>query len=241
MTRSSIDGGTIDIEGEALPVRVMVNPRARRLILRIGRERMIRVTCPSHRHVKAALAMVNERRQWISDRLDETPPPVPLALGVTLPVRGRDRLVVAHQNASRAATLLDDIILVGGHDEASVHRRIETLLRRTALEACSAYATDDAAQLGVTITGIGVRQMTSRWGSCASDGRLSFNWRLAFAPDHVLRYVVAHEVAHRRHMDHSPKFWRVVAELDPNYERAGQWLRRHGTGLHAYGQVPVHS
>ena len=237
MANAPIDGGTINIDGEALPVMVLVNPRARRLILRLGRERTVRVTCPSRRHVKAALAMVSERRDWITDRLSETPAPVPFDIGETIPVLGEDRLVIADPRPTRAARLIEEAIVVGGRDAASVHRRIEVMLRKTIQEVCTSLSHEYAHRIHVKVGAISVRQMTSRWGSCAVDGNLSFNWRLVFAPYNVVRYVVAHEVAHRRHMDHSRKFWALVQQLDPDYEAAAEWLRRYGATLHAYGQT----
>jgi predicted metal-dependent hydrolase len=82
---------------------------------------------------------------------------------------------------------------------------------------------------------IAIRDTTSRWGSCSTSGTMSFSWRLAFAPLDVLRYVVMHELAHRKHMDHSPEFWATVRELYGfGVERAKRWLAQHGGELHRY-------
>ena len=91
----------------------------------------------------------------------------------------------------------------------------------------------------IDVAGVSVRDTTSRWGSCTQGGRLSFSWRLILAPDHVLTYVIAHEVAHLKHMNHGPAFWRTVDELLDG--KAGEaasarhWLRKHGAALHRYG------
>ena len=77
--------------------------------------------------------------------------------------------------------------------------------------------------------------MTSRWGSCGSDGALCFCWRLILAPEAVLDYVVAHEVAHLRYMNHGPRFWALVARLTPDAKGAQAWLKAHGDTLLAYG------
>ena len=82
---------------------------------------------------------------------------------------------------------------------------------------------------------IALRDTTSRWGSCSSTGTMSFSWRLAFAPVPVMRYVVMHELAHKKHMDHSPAFWHQVSELYGfGVERAKRWLAQNGTSLHRY-------
>ncbi len=77
--------------------------------------------------------------------------------------------------------------------------------------------------------------MTSRWGSCGSDGALCFCWRLILAPEAVLDYVVAHEVAHLEEANHGSRFWRLVQELCPGWKEARRWLRRHGATLHRHG------
>lgn len=236
MKRQQIDGGSLTLDGRTLPIDIRINPRARRLILRLERPHTIRVTCPSRRHIKDALAMVAARRSWIADRLREAPAPVPFTPGAKLPILGTHYTVCPAPDPRQAARIEGTAILTGGKSDEGVARRIETCLRKLAADTCRAHATELAQQAGVTLGTISVRQMTSRWGSCAASGNLSFNWRLIFAPPWVLRYVVAHEVAHRHHMDHSPAFWAVVSTLDPDYQTAEEWLRDYGVDLHAYGQ-----
>ena len=90
-----------------------------------------------------------------------------------------------------------------------------------------------SATLGVKAKSITMRDTTSRWGSCSSSGALNFSWRIIMAPPEVLDYLAAHEVAHLREMNHSDRFWALVAETCPNFEAHKAWLRTHGTGLHA--------
>jgi predicted metal-dependent hydrolase len=85
------------------------------------------------------------------------------------------------------------------------------------------------------VTRVGVRDPKSRWGSCSSTGALSFSWRLVFAPEAVVDYVVAHEVAHLVEMNHSPRFWRVVASLVADSQTPRAWLKRHRLELMSYG------
>jgi predicted metal-dependent hydrolase len=86
--------------------------------------------------------------------------------------------------------------------------------------------------MGVKFRRITIRDQRSRWGSCSAGGDLSYSWRLILAPDYVLDYVAAHEVAHLRHLDHSPRFWRLVLTHCPNATRAKNWLRIHGQDVH---------
>jgi predicted metal-dependent hydrolase len=88
-----------------------------------------------------------------------------------------------------------------------------------------------AAQHELTISRVTIRDQRSRWGSCGRDGHICLNWRLVQMPEHVRDYVMVHELMHLRRMDHSPKYWRLVAAALPDYEEARAWLRRHGPGL----------
>ena len=96
-------------------------------------------------------------------------------------------------------------------------------------------ATEYAQALSVRVKRLSIRDQSSRWGSCTSAGSLSFSWRLILAPSFVLDYLAAHEVAHLVEMNHSPRFWRVVARICPSVERAKRWLDTYGNDLHRYG------
>ena len=111
-------------------------------------------------------------------------------------------------------------------------------LKRHALDVLSRETAEYAAKAGVAVTRVGVGDPTSRWGSCSSSGAIRYSWRLILAPDHVRRATVAHEVAHRVHMNHSPRFHALVEQLfgaDPKPARL--WLRREGAGLHRFGRT----
>ncbi len=88
-----------------------------------------------------------------------------------------------------------------------------------------------AALMGVTYGRISIREQKTRWGSCSSKGNLNFNWRLIFAPDEVLDYIVVHELAHRREMNHSSAFYHIVETVLPDYKKEQKWLREHGESL----------
>lgn len=91
-----------------------------------------------------------------------------------------------------------------------------------------------AQMMGVSYGRIEIRDQKTRWGSCSGEGNLNFNWRLIFAPAGVLDYVVVHELAHRKEMNHSPRFWKVVEDTMPEYRKYQKWLKENGRGLHRY-------
>jgi predicted metal-dependent hydrolase len=106
--------------------------------------------------------------------------------------------------------------------------------RRAVRELVTMLAEEEAEALGVSYRRIEVRGQRTRWGSCSSRGTLSFNWRLVLAPFEVLDYVVVHELCHLREANHSPRFWRLVAERRPGWREQRAWLREHGAELLAF-------
>ena len=111
-----------------------------------------------------------------------------------------------------------------GAEERRVHReRAREELPKRLLEI--------AAEHGLTVTGVSVRNQRTRWGSCGRDGKISLNWRLVLMPASVRDYVLVHELMHLRRLDHSPAFWRLVAAACPDYREARQWLRVNGPAL----------
>lgn len=88
-----------------------------------------------------------------------------------------------------------------------------------------------APQMGVDFGRITIREQKTRWGSCSSQGNLNFNWRLMLAPEPVREYVVVHELAHRKEMNHSKAFYREVKKVMPDYEKRRKWLKNYGITL----------
>ena len=88
-----------------------------------------------------------------------------------------------------------------------------------------------AAQHGLAVAGVSIRNQRTRWGSCGRDGHITLNWRLVLMPEAVREYILIHELMHLRRLDHSPEYWRLVAAACPAYREARQWLRTHGPGL----------
>src|ERR1700716_1224215 len=116
-----------------------------------------------------------------------------------------------------------------------IERRVHDYLKREARRDLHKAAQWYAPALGVRVKRLSIRDQSSRWGSCTSAGSLSFSWRLILAPPYVLDYLAAHEVAHLVEMNHSARFWRVVARMCGNVERAKAWLDTSGNDLHRYG------
>jgi hypothetical protein len=222
--------------GLGVPLAIRVSPRARRLSLRVDAvARGVELVLPRRFSAEAALAFVAAHRGWIAARLAAMPPQLRLADGATVPVFGiPHRIRHVLDRAAAPVTVADGEIRVRG-DPQHVPRRVRDHLVALAKRDFAARAQTLAARLGKSVTRVGVRDPKSRWGSCSSTGALSFSWRLVFAPEPVIDYVVAHEVAHLVEMNHSPRFWRVVAGLVPDSAAPRAWLRRHRHELLSYG------
>jgi predicted metal-dependent hydrolase len=230
----------VSCANEAFEVTLRRHPRARRYTLRVlEKSREVVLTLPPRGSIREARAFAERSADWIATRLKRIPEPVPFADGSTIPLRGVPHSIVHKPNArgtvwtetkeDGAATLC----VAGGG--AHVARRVTDFLKREARRELTVATRRYAATLGVAVGRIGVRDTASRWGSCSHDGSLSYSWRLILAPGFVLDYLAAHEVAHRRELNHSARFWRIVDGLTPDRRRAEGWLRANGNSLHRYG------
>ncbi len=218
-------------------VEVVRHPRARRMKLAFdpasGR---VRLVLPQRAKLAAGLAWVEQHREWIAAQREKLPEGRPFVPGATIPLGGDDVMLAWDPTGSRTPKLADGVVTVGGPVDGFA-ARIARWLRREALRVLSEETAYYADKAGVTVSAVGVGDTRSRWGSCASSGAIRYSWRLILAPAAVRQATVAHEVAHRVHMNHSPAFHALVAELygrDPTPER--RWLKANGAALHWYGR-----
>jgi predicted metal-dependent hydrolase len=226
--------------GHAYPVVVKRSPRAARYTLRVKtatREAVI--TMPMRGSMATAKDFADRHGGWLAARYAKLPAMVDFIDGAVLPLRGENHRI-AHRPTSRGAVWIEQdpegqkLLAVAG-DSKFTARRVKDFLKKEARKDIDEAAHRHAAALGVKVKRIAIKDTKSRWGSCASDGSLSFSWRMILAPPFVLDYLAAHEVAHRVEMNHSSRYWRVVASIFPDYEKAEAWLKRHGTELHRWG------
>ena len=225
---------TIEVAGRA--VRLHVNPRARRLTLRVnGATGEVVVTAPSRRRLPEAAEFARRKAEWITARLGALPAGLPFRPGTVIPLRGAPTRLEAAPGRG-AARIMDGMLVSGGEGEAYA-RRVANLLRREAMADLSARTAVHAAALGVSMPRITLNDPRGRWGSCTPGrGTIRYSWRLIAAPPFILDYLAAHETAHLVEANHGPGFWAVVERLfgDPGPARA--WLKAHGPGLHALGR-----
>lgn len=198
-----------------LPVPVDIRPirTARRLRLRFDERRaVLKLTCPPRTSHRAALAWAAEQRAWVDAQIARAADSEPFEPRALIPIEGREVRLEWLPTASRTPSLLGDVLRCGG-PEAAFARRIEMFLKRLALERLAADTAEIAAAAGVMPRSVAVGDAGTRWGSCSSERRIRFSWRLILAPPEVRRYLVAHEVAHLVHMNHGAEFKVLEARL----------------------------
>ncbi|WP_213979646.1 SprT family zinc-dependent metalloprotease [Sphingomonas sp. dw_22] len=207
-------------------MRLAVDPRSGK----------VRLTLPPRASLQKGLAWANEQHAWIATQRAALPQGTPFEPDTHFPFADREIEIVWPAGSARTPRLEGDRLLCGGPREG-LERRVEHWLKREALRVLSAETAEYAERAGVTVTRVSIGDPTGRWGSCASSGAIRYSWRLILAPAFVRRATVAHEVAHRVHMNHGPAFHRLVEtlfEADPTPARA--WLRQSGAALHWIGR-----
>ena len=199
----------------------------------------VRVTLPPGVGERRALRFVAAKTDWIAARFAAAPPRVALVPGATVGWEGEPHRIEWSEALPRAPERAGGAIRSGGPEEL-VPKRLLGWMRREARALFAADLARYCAAAGEAVPALSVGDARRRWGSCShrrsGGASIRLNWRLAMAPSHVRRSVVAHEVAHLAHMNHSPAFY---AHLDAIYgadrARADGWLKAHGAGLHLVG------
>jgi predicted metal-dependent hydrolase len=220
------------------PVTVRRVASARRYTLRVRTaQRDVVLSMPERGSLTTARAFADKHAGWIALRIAKLSHDVAFADGVLVPFRDVPHRV-EHRAEGRGTVKLEagtpPVLAVFG-DEPHLQRRLTDWLKKQALRELQAAVARHARALGAGHGPVSVKDTTSRWGSCSSSGALAFSWRLILAPPFVLDYLAAHEVAHLKEMNHSPRFWRLCRTLCPRTDEAKAWLKSHGAGLHRYG------
>jgi len=223
--------------GEAM-LLLRRSDRARHMMLRIvpatGEPELV---LPRRASLSRGLAFARDKADWLQQQLAVIPPAVPFADGAAFPLRGRP-VTIRHENA-----LFDDIWLAGrtlhvAAAEPVLALAVRAWLRAEARRELGERSRRLAREIGREVRRVAVRDTMSRWGSCSPSGQISYSWRLILAPEYVIDYITAHEVAHLREFNHGRRFWALVDRLTEHADRGRAWLRDEGGALHRYGLDP---
>lgn len=232
----------IQLTGREVNYRLIRSKSAKTLRVRIG-PAGVEVVQPATRKTSEVEAFLLANDAWITAQLERVERLYPvrrpndsdsgeiLYRGVPTPVQ-----IINHAHRQGPAKVVfeqDRLIMIrNGESRTLPARSLENWLRKQARIAIEQQVAVVADKLQRTPRNIYIKDQRTRWGSCSSRQNLSFNWRLIMAPEFVLHYLVTHEVVHLAVPNHSKQFWLTVQSLCPDTERARQWLRTNGAGLH---------
>lgn len=217
------------------------SPRRRSIGLRIDPAGLT-VSVPARLPQREWERILLQKSAWILAKLDamrsHAAPPFVWQAGQMLPFLGSPVELAVEQGGARTRPQLDQgllrVFMPGPHDPDALASRVLQWYRREALAFFQHRVDVHARQLGVAVSGLSLSNARTRWGSCTSQGAIRLNWRLIKAPPPVIDYVVAHELAHRIEMNHSPAFWRTVALLCPDYPELRAYLKAHSAHYHRF-------
>ncbi len=226
----------IELDGKYYPIRVRRSAKARSISLSADPVKgEIRISLPRHGSIREALHFTQSKTEWLVERFDEMPAPISVENGRIVPFLGNDYRVAWSSDYKRMPQIVDDEIRVGG-PENRVSDRVISWMKAQARETYAMDLSEYCERAESKIPKLSIGDARRRWGSCSGNHSIRLNWRLIMAPPVVRRSVVAHEVAHLKHMNHSQAFY---AHLDMVFEgdrkAADCWLKAHGNNLHLVG------
>ena len=231
-----VDSRKLALPGGAdVDLFVRRSARARRILLQVGQVNGgVELALPRGATLGEALEFAEQKAAWVERRLGLVLPRVPFVDGAEVPFRGTPLRIRHIDVPGVAVRYIDGELLVPGRDD-TVSGRVKRWYRDQARHQIVPRASEKAERLGRRCGRITVRDQRTRWGSCSGNGNLNFSWRLILAPENVLDYVVAHEIAHLTEMNHGPRFWNHVGRLCAEPQAARAWLRSRGASLHRFG------
>ena len=233
-TASAWQGDTIPLENRTVPVLYRRNHRARRYRLTLGRDGLPRITIPRRGSRRAAEAFVLQHRQWLLHQLDKFEEQQRHKLwqhGTSVLLRGQPALLQVEACDGHTVVRLGPTSFVVRPVPENLRPEVEAHLRKLALRELPERVQQLAAEHRVEVRRVIIRAQVSRWGSCSRHGTISLNWRLIHVPDGVRDYVIVHELMHLRELNHSARFWALVAKACPSYQTSEAWLRQHSQAL----------
>lgn len=224
----------LELGGKRVPIVLKRMRNARRLTLRLAPDgSAVRITLPAWAEAREAIAFAHARTEWLAGQLAKLPPRAAPEPGGDVLYRGVPLRLAWEPAAPRRPVISGEALRIGG-PQTGLETRLKRWLQAESQRLCEADMRDYCAAAGLDPVPVGLTQAQRRWGSCSEKARIRINWRLVQAPDFVRRSVVAHEVAHLVHFDHSPAFHALLGRIfEGEIKAADRWLKDHGRGLYA--------
>jgi predicted metal-dependent hydrolase len=233
LKRSPREEPAITVGEQRLPIVIRRLAHARRMTLRLAPDGSeVRISMPRWGGTAEALSFAQSRAGWLAQQYAALPAAEPPRPGGRIAYRGL-WLTIAHAARARRTPLVEAGAVHTGGAPESLPGRLRRWLEREARRLLAEDLAHYCALAGQAVPKLALSNARRRWGSCAANGAIRINWRLVMAPDHVRRSVVAHEVAHLVHFDHSPRFHALLDEIfEGDIAAANAWLKREGPGLY---------
>ena len=224
----------IELNGVTVPINLRRHKTARRLTLRLAPDGSeVRITLPHWARGAEAIAFAHARADWLAQQHAKIPTRQEAEPGSNVLYRGEELRIDWDERATRKPVRDAGSIRLGGPREG-LERRLQRWLEREALALFEADMADYTAAAALSPVPVAISRAQRRWGSCSDKERIRINWRLVQAPDFVRRSVVAHEVAHLVHFDHSPAFHALLGDIyEGDIRQADRWLKEKGRTLYA--------
>jgi predicted metal-dependent hydrolase len=217
--------------GRRIPLAVVRNRRARRYVLRLRPDGVARLTMPRGGSAAEAIVFAKSNIAWLEKQLlrqaTQSARPTSWLVGAEILFRGQPVRIEAGVNGETGSIRLGSEVLRVKDPAADLRPEIERHLWRIAARELPARVFELAALHQLPVRRVTVRNQRSRWGSCSRRGTVSLNWRLVQAPFFVRDYLILHELAHLKEMNHSRRYWSEVARLCPEFALAESWLKKH--------------
>jgi len=228
------------LDGQTISYITRRSPRAKYARLEVRPQTGLAVVIPKSYRLTQIPSLLNEKRRWILAKLAKCghlrllSAETEIESGDTIPYLGRDLRVVKRKNEGEVDSIRvkgDRLVVSLKSTKARLNLVLEEWYRREAEKLIRKRVNDLRPRLGVTNGRLSVRGAKTRWGSCSQKGNLNFNWKLLMAPEPVIDYVIIHELAHLKEMNHTKKFWNLVAQHCPQWRKHRKWLRDHEAEL----------
>ncbi len=220
-------------------VRIKHSKRAKRVALRLdAKEGVVNLVVPPRMKLERALNFARKHEAWVKKTLSAIPPPITYQDGAVIPLNGKKRVLEIDydKDLKRTSIVMNDDKIQISTNKENPTSRIERFIKSYARKELTSLTRAKAKKIGKPVSSVSVRDTKSRWGSCSDSGKISYSWRLIFAPTAAMDYVVAHEVSHLVHMDHSNSFWNLCRELSVDFLEGQYWMRNNGNLLLRYGR-----
>jgi len=230
------------LDDHAVSYTVKRSYRAKYVRLEVRAKTGLTVVIPGSYNTDDMPALLKKKERWILDKLAEygktqsVDVEKKLRSGDSIPYLGRHLKVVERHNPGTPVSvrLEKDRLLVNlGSQNGRLNLVLEWWYRQQAERLIKKRADELCPRLGVTYGRLSIRRAKTRWGSCSQKGNLNFNWKLLMVPEPVIDYVIIHELAHLKEMNHSKNFWKLVAEHCPKWRNHRKWLKGHEVELAA--------